>query len=223
MWNGFENCKSPKRKVAWFQGLSCQLTLTLDWSIQISRAPAVCKDAVMPQNCCVPEYKEKVYVENGVKISFHTFPEERKLFMKLIVAVRRDMGKHFQVTTHTRVCSRHFKPSDYLPSLAGRKMSLKPTAVSSSTFCISLEEEIPSKMEGANKKKSNQKEKGHRKGNYESWFTNVRLHVRSIFGAAGNSVSHISHRKFGKYYSIPTSWWLTKYHLWHSNWKWTAT
>ena len=29
-------------------------------------------------------------------------------------------------------------------------------------------------MEGAKKKKSNQKEKGHRKGNYESWFTNVR-------------------------------------------------
>ena len=53
--------------------------------------------AVMPQNCCVPECKKKVYVENGVKISFHTFPEERKLFMKWIVAIRRDIGKHFQV------------------------------------------------------------------------------------------------------------------------------
>ena len=42
------------RKDSWFQWLSCQLTLTwgqwifshllnLDWSIQISRAPAVCK------------------------------------------------------------------------------------------------------------------------------------------------------------------------------------
>ena len=87
--------------------------------------------AVMPQNCCVPECKKKVYVENGVKISFHTFPEERKLFMKWIVAIRRDIGKHFQVTTHTRVCSRHFKPSDYLPSLTGRKRTLKPTAVPS--------------------------------------------------------------------------------------------
>ena len=38
--------------------------------------------AVMPQSCCVPESKKKVYVENGVKISFHTFPEERKLFLK---------------------------------------------------------------------------------------------------------------------------------------------
>ena len=117
--------------------------------------------AVMPQNCFVPECQKKVYVENGVKISFHTFPEERKLFMKWIVAIQRDIGKHFQVTTHTRVHSRHFKPSDYLPSLTGRKTN-------SSTFCISLEEEIPSKMEGANKKKSNQKGKGYRKGNYES-------------------------------------------------------
>ena len=85
----------------------------------------------MPQNCCVPECKKKVYVENGVKISFHTFPAERKLFVKWIVAIRRDTGKHFQVTTHTRVCSRHFKPSDYLPSLAGRKRTLKSTAVPS--------------------------------------------------------------------------------------------
>ena len=87
---------------------------------------------VMPQNCCVPECKRKVNVENRIKISFHTFPEERKLFMKWIVAIfRRDIGKHFQVTTHTRVCSRHFKPSDYSPSLMGRKRSLKPTAVPS--------------------------------------------------------------------------------------------
>ena len=51
--------------------------------------------------------------------------------MKWIVAIRRGIGKHFQVTTHTRVCSRHFKPSDYLPSLTGRKRTLKPTAVPS--------------------------------------------------------------------------------------------
>ena len=85
----------------------------------------------MPQNCCVPECKWKVYVENVIKISFHTFPEERELFMKWIVAIRRDIGKHFQVTTHRRVCSRHFKPSDYLPSLTGRKRTLQPTAVPS--------------------------------------------------------------------------------------------
>ena len=87
--------------------------------------------AVMPQNCCVPECKKKVYVENGGKISFHTFAEEKKLFMKWIVAIRRDIGQHFQVAKHTRVCSRIFKPSDYLPSLAGRKRTLKPPVVPS--------------------------------------------------------------------------------------------
>ena len=113
--------------------------------------------AVTPQNCGVPECKKKVYVENGVKFSFHIFPEERKKESYLwIVAIRRDIGKHFQVTKHTRVCSRLFKPSDYLPSLAGRKTN-------SSTFCISLEEKIPSKTEGADKKKSNQRKKATEK------------------------------------------------------------
>ena len=36
----------------------------------------------MPQNCCVPGCKEKVYEEDGVKISFHKFPEDRELFRK---------------------------------------------------------------------------------------------------------------------------------------------
>ena len=50
--------------------------------------------------------------------------------MKWIVAIRRYVvGKHFLVTTDTRVCSTHFKPSDYLPSLTGRKRTLKPTAI----------------------------------------------------------------------------------------------
>ena len=31
----------------------------------------------MPQNCCVPGCKKKVYEEDGVKISSHKFPEDR--------------------------------------------------------------------------------------------------------------------------------------------------
>ena len=46
----------------------------------------------MPQNCCVPGCKKKVYEEDGVKISFHKFPEDRELFRKWIVALRRDVG-----------------------------------------------------------------------------------------------------------------------------------
>ena len=51
--------------------------------------------------------------------------------MKWIVAVRRDTGKYFQVRTYTRVCSRHSKPSDYLPSLPGHKRTLKPAEIQS--------------------------------------------------------------------------------------------
>jgi len=85
----------------------------------------------MPQNCCVPHCTKKVYEEDGIKISFHKFPENRDLFMKWVIAIRRDEGKHFKVTEHTRVCSLHFKSSDYLPSLAGHERTLKSTAVPS--------------------------------------------------------------------------------------------
>ena len=42
---------------------------------------------------------------------------------------RRYSKKYRQ--TFPSVCLRHFKPSDYLPSLTGRKRTLKPTAVPS--------------------------------------------------------------------------------------------
>ena len=36
---------------------------------------------------------------------------------------RRDVGKHFQVTRHTKICSRHFEESDFLSS--GKRESKK--------------------------------------------------------------------------------------------------
>ena len=53
------------------------------------------KFSVIDERNGVSQVKKKVYVENGVKISFHTFPEERKLFMKWIVAIRRDIRQTF--------------------------------------------------------------------------------------------------------------------------------
>ena len=88
----------------------------------------------MPQNCCVPECKKKVYVEDGEKISYFKFPDqvkERDMFMKWIAAIRRDVGEHFKVTEHTKVCSRHFKPGDIVKAIAGRKGTLLATAVPS--------------------------------------------------------------------------------------------
>ena len=43
----------------------------------------------------------------------------------------RDVGKYLKVTNHTRVCPRHFKAADYLPSLMNEKKILKPAAVPS--------------------------------------------------------------------------------------------
>ena len=38
---------------------------------------------------------KKVYVEDGVKISYHKFPEDKGLSKKWIIAIRRDIGQHF--------------------------------------------------------------------------------------------------------------------------------
>ena len=86
---------------------------------------------IRPQNCCIPKCTKKVYEENGMKISFHKFPEDKVLFRKWIVAIRRDVGKDFKVNDHTRICSWHFKAVDYLPSLTNRKRILKPAEVPS--------------------------------------------------------------------------------------------
>ena len=66
-----------------------------------------------------------------MKISFHKFPDDKGVFRQWIVAIRRDIGVNFQVTQNSRVCSRHFKPSDYIRSLTGRKKTLKSSAVPS--------------------------------------------------------------------------------------------
>ena len=86
-------------------------------------------------------------VRSCLKIAlFHTVLRKcmRKMAWKLLfisfqttkvcsgnVAIRRDIGVNFQVTQNSRVCSRHFKPSDYIRSLTGRKKTLKSSAVPS--------------------------------------------------------------------------------------------
>ena len=83
----------------------------------------------MPQNCPVPYCTKKVYEENGVKISFRKFPDDEGVFRQWVVAIRRDIGVNFRVTQNSRVCSRYFKPSDYICSLTGAKKTLKSSAV----------------------------------------------------------------------------------------------
>ena len=75
----------------------------------------------MPQNCSVPFCHKKVYRENGNKISYFKFPEDKAMADAWVWAIRRDVGRNFQITKNSRVCSRHFKDSDYKTTLAGKR------------------------------------------------------------------------------------------------------
>ena len=89
-----------------------------------TRARCVRSVIKMPQKCCRKE---------GLKISFQKFPKNKDLLAAWIRAVFRDVGRHFRITSHTMVCSRHFKDSNFQKTLGGRR-TLRPTAVPSIRF-----------------------------------------------------------------------------------------
>ena len=76
----------------------------------------------MPTHCCVPECTKKgCRDENGNKISYFKFPiDDPQLKRKWLHVIRIDEGKYIKVTEATKVCSRHFRPSDMKKILAGK-------------------------------------------------------------------------------------------------------
>ena len=86
----------------------------------------------MPTHCCVPLCTKKGYreEETGEKVSYFKFPTEEGLRKLWIHAIRRDEGKSFQISSTTKVCSRHFKSDDLKKSLNG-VISLRKGAVPS--------------------------------------------------------------------------------------------
>ena len=52
----------------------------------------------MPQNCCVPFCHKKVYCENGNKVAYFKFPEDKAMVNAWIWATRRDVGRDFHIT-----------------------------------------------------------------------------------------------------------------------------
>ncbi|CAN7975564.1 unnamed protein product [Ixodes persulcatus] len=90
----------------------------------------------MPLHCCVPHCKQRggTY-SDGSKVSFHGFPRHEEVYKKWIIAIRRDEGVNFRVTEYTKVCSRHFKESDFIPGVASGKKLLRDAAVPS-VFCF---------------------------------------------------------------------------------------
>ncbi|KAL1415409.1 hypothetical protein MTO96_006833 [Rhipicephalus appendiculatus] len=64
-------------------------------------------------------------------VSFFAFPKDPLLKKRWLVAIKRDEGKLFAVTKHTKVCSTHFANDDYLPNVVGGRRYLRVDAVPS--------------------------------------------------------------------------------------------
>lgn len=75
----------------------------------------------MPENSCVPLCCKKVYRKNGNKILYFKFPEDIAMADAWVWAIQRHVGRNFQITKNSRVCSRHFKDIDYKTTLAGKR------------------------------------------------------------------------------------------------------
>ncbi|KAH7957949.1 hypothetical protein HPB51_028063 [Rhipicephalus microplus] len=72
------------------------------------------------------------------KVSFHRFPKDAMIYKKWIVAIKRDEGPEFQVGKSTKVCSKHFRSSDFIPSVVSGRSLLRDSAVPS-VFAFSKE------------------------------------------------------------------------------------
>uniref|UniRef100_A0A3P9CDJ0 THAP domain-containing protein 1 n=1 Tax=Maylandia zebra TaxID=106582 RepID=A0A3P9CDJ0_9CICH len=73
-------------------------------------------------HCCVPLCSASAKF-NGI-LSFHAFPTHSDLRRQWLVNIRRD---HFTITSHTRVCCRHFASDQLIEptTLDGRRRLIK--------------------------------------------------------------------------------------------------
>ncbi len=65
-------------------------------------------------------------------VTFHQFTKDKALRKKWIHAIRRDEGKHFAITHHTTICSRHFTDDCLVwTGFAKKRRALKSNSVPS--------------------------------------------------------------------------------------------
>ena len=83
----------------------------------------------MPHHCCVPGCTSNSREKTVEAISFHSFPKDRALAREWIAKIRRDVGDHFQVNEHTKVCSLHFEADAYCSGSRRRPDDKKLTTV----------------------------------------------------------------------------------------------
>ena len=90
--------------------------------------------------CAVPECSNRSTTvtpdgddSGGSSLSFHRFPKDEHRRKAWVIAIRRDIGSNFSITSYTRVCSAHFKVDDFaMKTLYGTPTAVKhvaPTAV----------------------------------------------------------------------------------------------
>ena len=82
-------------------------------------------------HCCVPQCLSDRRKETGKVVLFHVFPQTCSLRRRWIHAIRRDVGKAFQIRRNTCVCSNHFVDGDYCGKEKRRSARLKRDSVPS--------------------------------------------------------------------------------------------
>ena len=89
------------------------------------------KKNIKTKQTCVPGCNTPGHVtDSGKTVAFHVLPKDAKLLKIWIVKIGRDVGPLFQITSHTKICSRHFIDSDFRITYRGRKF-LKPVSIAS--------------------------------------------------------------------------------------------
>ena len=89
---------------------------------------------IMPHSCCVPQCKssgnqsgEKPLKPVSKFVTFHQLTKDMALRKKWIHAIRRDDGRHFTLTHHTTICSRHFAEECFVwTGLSKKRRKIKP-------------------------------------------------------------------------------------------------
>lgn len=83
------------------------------------------EDSTSGHHCCVPQCVSSARF-NSV-LSFHTFPKDQELQKKWMAKIK---GPNLAITSHTRVCSRHFLSTDLIePSNPDGRRRLKTGTV----------------------------------------------------------------------------------------------
>ena len=85
------------------------------------RAPNFKYAGKLCPNCTLKLYR----TENGKKISYFKFPDDVNLKKRWLHAICCDECKDFTVNQNTKICSRHFKPEDFVKSIGGQHIYVR--------------------------------------------------------------------------------------------------